>query len=188
MFKNIDKSILIANIFSKMSYIMLLFIFIFQSENKIVIPTMIIILLLSYVCIAIVSFLLRNQNYKNKIIYSTVIYIVLSSLIYLFPYNIYGLFINQTAILNYTVYASKIIFICTPIIGFCIYSKYSFIVKFKTISFKTLLFMLLDTLLFIAFLIVLHKPYSTTSLIWCIPIIKLLETIVNIICKKILKN
>lgn len=69
--------------------------------------------------IIIVSLNKKNSSTKNKflgtLIYCTIIEIILSSILYLFPEKVFSIFTNTTGIINFAVYASKILFISSSL-------------------------------------------------------------------------
>lgn len=66
---------------------------------------------------------LNKKNYKSKnhfifsLIFSFIIEIIFSFILYKFSKNIFYLFSNVTGVVNYAVYASKIIFISSSLYG-----------------------------------------------------------------------
>lgn len=86
--------------------------------NEIQIKGLFLNLLIYIIMIAptiIISLNKRNystkRNFLSTLIYCTTLEIILSLILYLFPGKIFSIFTNTTGIINFAVYASKILFI-----------------------------------------------------------------------------
>ena len=141
-----------------------------------------------------VFFILFNKSiYENKkkfisfLCISTLIEVFLSCILYIFSKNIFSIFTETTGIINYAVYASKILFITSSLYGIKFLIP-TYIFKNKNEHKKTailvlskiavnILFIFLGYILFITKGILYSFPFC--DLIYCIIYIKIFLKIIR---------
>ena len=132
--------------------------------------------------IEILSFI--NKIYKNQkkfilVLYLSIIYSVITSvLLYSFPYKIFSIFTSTKGIINYGVYAFKILFISSSL-----YSIKILIPKYISCNFKTkkiAIFKISKIALTILFSIISCLLFNTKGILFTIPIIDFIYSIIYI--------
>ena len=132
--------------------------------------------------IEILSFI--NKIYKNQkkfilVLYLSIIYSVITSiLLYSFPYKIFSIFTSTKGIINYGVYAFKILFISSSL-----YTIKILIPKYLSYNLKTkkiAIFKISKIALTILFSIISYLLFNTKGILFTIPIIDFIYSIIYI--------
>lgn len=124
---------------------------------------------------------LKKDFYKSKkhfifaLILSSIIEIILSIILYIFSENIFSLFSNTSGVVNYAIYASKILFVSSSLYGFKILiPSYLFHKKFKKKS-ATLILLKIAVCIILIFagyhmfnLKGIFYAFPATDLIFCV--------------------
>lgn len=135
--------------------------------------------------IPIFYFLFNKSIYKNKkkfisfLCISILIEVFLSFILYVFSHEIFSLFTKTTGIVNYAVYASKILFISSSLYGI----KYlipAYIWKNKNEHKKTAILVLSKIAVNILFIFIGYFLFNTKGILYSIPVVDLIYYIIYI--------
>lgn len=133
----------------------------------------------------IVIISLNKKNYKNKnhfifvTIFSFIIEIVLSFILYKFSKNIFSLFSSTSGIVNYAVYASKILFISSSLYGLKILIP-AFLIQNNMKKKSAILVFSKIAVLFI-FILIGYNLFNFKGILFALPISDLIFYIIYII-------
>lgn len=107
-----------------------------------------------------------KKNFLNTLIYCTFLEIALSFILFLFPEKIFSLFTNTKGIINFAVYASKILFISSSLFAFKIIVP----VYLKNKNKKITILVLSKIVITIILCTFLYFTLNTKGLLFAIPI------------------
>ncbi len=131
-----------------------------------------------------VFFILFNKSiYENKkkfisfICVSTLIEVFLSSILYIFSNKIFSIFTKTTGIINYAVYASKILFITSSLYGIKFLIP-AYIWKNKNEHKKTAILVLSKIAVNVLFIFVGYFLFNTKGILYSFPICDLIYCII----------
>lgn len=138
--------------------------------------------ILMIIPIIIISFNKSNYISKSNLIKSlliiTTIEIILSSLLYTFSRNIFSLFIKTSGIINYAVYASKILFIVSSLYGI----KYLIPIYMfnKNNQKKATIIFISKIVANIVFIFIGYNLFSTKGILFSFPLCDLIYYVIYI--------
>lgn len=133
--------------------------------------------------IIIISLNKKNYETKNRfisvLIFSFIINIVLSLIVYNFSKTIFSIFSNTPGIVNYAVYASKILFISSSLYGIKILIP-SYLLKINCKK-KSAILVLTKIAISILFIFIGYRLFNFKGVLFAIPICDLIFYIIYIL-------
>ncbi len=116
-----------------------------------------------------------NKKFLSSLSFSIILEIIFSIILYNFSKNIFSIFTSTTGIINYAVYASKILFISSSLYGFKILVP-AYISQ-KSIK-KTVILILSKITVHIFFIILGYSIFNIKGILYSIPICDILYYII----------
>lgn len=158
-----------------------------KSRNELAIQTFSILVIAFFVITTIIKCFLSKASKKKAIVISTFIFTFISAVFYIFSGKIYS--INENSgLLNYIIYAGKIVLIASPILGFALFIKPEFnCLNNKKMIIKTAYY-LKDILLLIISLVLSYYFIQASYVFWAIPLFLIIKTIINTITSKLINS
>ncbi len=121
-----------------------------------------------------------KKNFLSTLIYCTIFEIILSAILYLFSEKIFSIFTNITGVINFAVYASKILFISSSLFAL----KIIIPVYLKQTK-KITIFILSKIVITIISCIILYTLFNIKGLLFAFPVCDFIFYIIyilNVIC------
>lgn len=131
----------------------------------------------------IILVLFKKSIYKNKktlltnLIFITILEVGLSIILYLFSKYVFSIFANTSGIINYAIFASKIIFISSSLYGIKFLIP-AFLYKFDK---KTTILFLSKIVVNLIFIFIAYNLFSTKGALYSLPICDFIYYIIYII-------
>lgn len=126
------------------------------------------------------KFFTTKKKFLTTLIYCTFLEIALSFIVFLIPEKIFSLFTHKNGIVNFSVYASKIIFISSSLFALKV-----LIPAYLNQTKKITIFVLSKIVITVAFCIIFYILFSTKGFLFAFPIcdfIFYIICILKIIC------
>lgn len=157
--------------------------------NKIQLYALILNLIIYIIMIFPIIIISRRKSiYKNKkkfityLIFTIILEIILSLIIYTFPKKIFSIFTAKTGIINYAVYASKILFISSSLYGIKILiPTFIYYNNLKIKSKKTAIFLLSKIAVTLILIFIGYNLFNTKGMLYAFPLSDLIYYIIYII-------